>query len=265
MSELIEALVLGIVQGLTEFLPISSSGHIEIAKVLLNDDSMAEQGLLITIILHFATALATMFVFRKEILDIITRGIQKEGVEQRSFVLKIIISMVPAVLVGLLFEDLIETLFSRNLMLISAMLFVTGLLLLVADMKKQTILEVSYLKAFLIGIAQAIAIVPGISRSGATIASSILLDIDREKAAKFSFLMVIPLIFGKMAKEMLDGDLWINMPSMAYIIVGFLAAFIVGVLACIWMIDIVKKAKLKYFAAYCFVVSLTIFSYLTFV
>lgn len=261
MSELIEALVLGIVQGLSEFLPISSSGHIEIAKVLLRDDSVAEQSMLVTVVLHFATALATIFVFRKDILEIISLGLSKEGQEQRKFVFKIIISMLPAVIIGLVFEDFIESLFSRNLLLVGAMLLVTGVLLLIADLKKEAVKEISFSSAFIIGVSQAIAILPGISRSGATISTSILLGVDREKAARFSFLMVIPIIFGKMAKDLLAGDFVADMPSIPYLLVGFFAAFFVGIMACIWMIDIVKKTKLKYFAVYCFIVATILIIY----
>lgn len=259
MSELLEALLLGIVQGLTEFLPVSSSGHIEIAKVLLNDDSLAEQGMLVTVMLHFATALATMVVFRKDILDLIFKSLSANGATQRKYILYIIVSMVPAVFVGLFFEDLIEQLFNRNLLLIGLMLLITAVLLFFADKQRKLTGEISIGKATIIGIAQAIAIMPGISRSGATIASSILLGVERERAARFSFLMVIPLIFGKMAKEVLDGDFASNAPSMLYMIVGFSAAFIVGMLACIWMIEIVKRAQLKYFAYYCCIVAMAIF------
>ena len=186
-------------------MPVSSSGHLEIAKFLMNDDSVAEQGLLMTVVLHFATALSTLVIFRKDVMEIV-RGVFKfEMNDHVLFCLKILISMVPAATVGVLFDEQIEALFDKRIVLVGFMLVVTGVLLFFADRAKNTDKPVSYLNALIIGISQAIAILPGISRSGATISTSVLLGIDREKAARFSFLMVVPLIFGKMAKDILDG------------------------------------------------------------
>lgn len=162
--------------------------------------------------------------------------------------------MLPAVFVGLVFEDFIENLFSGNILLVSAMLILTGLLLFLADKAKNTEKSVSYLHALIIGISQAIAILPGISRSGATISTSVLLGIDRSKAARFSFLMVVPLIIGKISKDLLDGTLLAQEDSFLVLGIGFIAAFIAGLFACTWMIALVKRSKLKYFAFYCFVV-----------
>jgi len=254
MGDIINAIILGIIQGLTEFLPVSSSGHLEIGKYLLGDNSMPDESMLMTVILHGATALSTMVVFRKEVMEIIKGLFQFKMNAETMFSLKIILSMIPAVFVGLFFEDLIETLFSRNLTLIGLMLFVTGALLFLADRAKNTEKEVSFSNALIIGIAQAIAILPGISRSGATISTSVLLGIDRTRAAKFSFLMVVPLIFGKMAKDIMDGALSapaVNIPALS---AGFVAAFFTGIIACVWMIALVKKSKLSYFAIYCFIV-----------
>lgn len=261
MSELFEALILGIVQGLTEFLPVSSSGHLEIFKVLLNNDSLAEQSMFTTVLLHFATALSTMVIFRKDILQIIKGLFSAEYNEEKKFSLYIIISMVPAIIVGLLWEDIIETLFNRNLLLVGLMLLITSALLFLADRNYGESKKLNGVSAFGIGLAQAIAILPGISRSGATISTALMMGLKREEAARLSFLMVIPLIFGKIAKDLLDGSFLDNMPSMSYSIIGFLAAFFTGLLACKWMIALVKKAGLKYFGIYCIVVAVIILIY----
>ena len=249
----LEAIILGIVQGLTEFLPVSSSGHIELAKALLGI-SKQEQNLLMTIILHAATALSTIFVFRKDIKEIIRGLCQFKWNNEFQFSLKVILSMIPATIVGLLFENEIELLFSGEILLVGCMLIVTGLLLFLADKAKNTNQNVNFFHAFIIGVSQAIAILPGISRSGATISTSVLLRIDREKAARFSFLMVVPLILGKMGKDIISGDILIESATLMPLISGFTAAFITGLFACKWMIRLVKKSKLKYFSFYCFLV-----------
>ena len=249
---LLEAIILGIVQGLTEFLPVSSSGHIEIAKVLLG--SSQEQSLLMTIVLHAATALSTIFVFREDIKEIIRGLLQFTWNKEFQFSLKVILSMVPATLIGLFFENEIELLFSGEILLVGCMLLVTGLLLFLADKAKNTNQNVNFFHALIIGVSQAIAILPGVSRSGATISTSVLLGIDREKAARFSFLMVVPLILGKMGKDIISGDILIESATLMPLITGFTAAFITGLFACKWMIQLVKKSKLKYFSFYCFLV-----------
>ncbi len=250
---LIEAIILGIVQGLTEFLPVSSSGHIEIAKSLLGI-SKQEQNLLMTIVLHAATALSTIFIFREDIKEIIRGLLQFKWNKEFQFSLKVILSMVPATIVGLLFENEIELLFSGEILLVGCMLLVTGLLLFLADKAKNTNQNVNFFHALIIGVAQAIAILPGVSRSGATISTSVLLGIDREKAARFSFLMVVPLILGKMGKDIISGDILIESTTLMPLVIGFMAAFITGLFACKWMIQLVKKSKLKYFSFYCFLV-----------
>ncbi len=249
-----EALILGIIQGLTEFLPISSSGHLEIGKYLLGGSEIPEESLLFTILVHGATALSTIVVFRKDIAEIFRGLLKFNNNEEFQFSLKIILSMIPAVFVGLVFEDFIENLFSGNILLVGAMLILTGLLLFLADKAKNTEKPVSYMSAIIIGIAQAIAILPGISRSGATISTSVLLGIDRSKAARFSFLMVVPLILGKISKDVLDGTLMAQQDSFLVLGIAFIAAFIAGIFACTWMIALVKRSKLKYFAYYCFLV-----------
>jgi undecaprenyl-diphosphatase len=249
-----EALILGIIQGLTEFLPVSSSGHLELGKVLLGDESLPEESLLFTVVVHAATALSTVVVFRKDILEILKGLFQFKWNEESQFSVKIIVSMLPATVIGILFNDQIEALFNRQILLVGAMLVLTGLLLFLADRAKRSEKTVGFGHAFIIGISQAIAILPGISRSGATISTSVLLGIDREKAARFSFLMVVPLILGKIAKDLMDGNISSELTNVMPLAVGFTAAFISGLVACTWMISLVKKSQLRYFSYYCFVV-----------
>ncbi|MCK5781170.1 MAG: undecaprenyl-diphosphate phosphatase [Flavobacteriales bacterium] len=252
--EIFEAIILGLIQGLTEFLPVSSSGHLEIAKAILGDSMVPEESMLMTVVLHGATALSTIVIFRKEILEILKGFFQFTWNEEFQFSMKIVLSMIPAAIVGVFFNDQIEALFDGNLILVGAMLLVTGLLLLLADKAKVTDKSVTFKSAFIIGISQAIAILPGISRSGATISTSVMLGVDKEKSARFSFLMVVPLILGKISKDLLSGDITIHSGSALPMSVGFVVAFITGLFACTWMISLVKKSKLSWFAIYCFVV-----------
>lgn len=260
MFELLKALVLGIIQGLTEFLPVSSSGHLELAKWIMQDDSLAAESMLMTVTLHAATALATIVVFRKDVLEIIQDLLKFKWNDGTKFTALIILSMIPAAVVGVLFDDALEALFDRQIVLVAIMLLVTGGLLFLADRAKNTQKEVGWQDAILVGIAQAIAILPGISRSGATISTSVLLGIDREKAARFSFLMVVPLILGKMAKDLLDGE-FTGTASLPELGIGFAAAFLTGILACLWMIKLVKKAELRWFAYYCFAVAFLVLAW----
>lgn len=248
--------ILGITQGLTEFLPVSSSGHLELGKAILGDDSLPKESLLLTVILHFATALSTIVIFRKDILEILKGLFSFKWNEETKFSLKIVISMIPAALVGYFFESEMEMLFGENLLLVGFMLIITALLLWLTDKAKATQKSVSYSNSLVIGVAQAIAILPGISRSGSTIATSVLLGNDKAKAARFSFLMVIPLILGKITKDITGGEISLEHANMLIYSVGFITAFISGLFACTWMISIVKKSKLRYFAVYCFVVGI---------
>ena len=250
----LETLILGIVQGLTEFLPVSSSGHLELVKAIFGSDYEHQQGLLVTITLHAATAFSTIFVFRKDIVMILSDLLLFKRGESLNFSLKIILSMIPAVIIGLFFEDFIASLFVGKIALVAVMLMITGLLLFLADRVNENNKELNYSNTFYIGVIQAIAILPGISRIGATIALAVLLKIDRNKAARFSFLMVIPLILGSMAKSVMDGDLSLDSTSLLPLLVGFVSAFITGVFACRWMVTLVKKSQLKYFSFYCFAV-----------
>ena len=250
----LETLILGIVQGLTEFLPVSSSGHLELVKAIFGSDYEQQQGLLVTITLHAATAFSTIFVFRKDIVMILSDLLRFKRGESLNFSLKIILSMIPAVIIGLFFEDFIASLFVGKIALVAVMLMITALLLFLADRVNENNKELNYSNTFYIGVIQAIAILPGISRSGATIALAVLLKIDRNKAARFSFLMVIPLILGSMAKSVMDGDLSQDSTALIPLLVGFVSAFITGVFACRWMVTLVKKSQLKYFSFYCFAV-----------
>lgn len=254
--DILDAIILGVIQGFTEFLPVSSSGHLELGKAILGDNSIPEESLLFTVILHFATALSTIVVFRKDIVEISTSLLQFSWNEDTQFVSKIVISMLPAVVVGLLFEKELESFFGGNIAFVGSMLLVTALLLWLADRPKNTSKPVTFKNALIIGIAQAIAMLPGISRSGATISSSVLLGNDKSKAARFSFLMVIPLIFGKIAKDILGGEITTEATNFTTLGIGFIAAFSSGLIACTWMIKLVKKSKLSYFSVYCVVLGL---------
>lgn len=254
---IIESVILGIIQGLTEFLPVSSSGHLEIGSVLLGVKS--KDNLLFSIVVHGATALSTILVFRKDIFVIITDLLKFEWNESVEFSLKILISIIPVGIVGVLFEDQIEAFFGGRVMLVGAMLMLTGVLLSFTFFKGKNTGEISYIKALLIGMSQAIAIMPGISRSGATISTALILGVDKEKATRFSFLMVLIPIVGAMllkVKDVIDEPSLASDISAISLLAGFIAAFLSGLLACNWMIRIVKKGKLIYFAIYCFIVGL---------
>ena len=223
---------------------------------MLGDISVSEDSLIFTVVLHFATALSTIIVFRKDILIIISQLIKFDWNEDTQFIVKIIISILPAGFIGLLFEEELESLFGDNIAFVGGMLLVTALLLILADRAKETNKKVGFWDAFVIGVSQAVAVLPGISRSGATISTAVILGNDKSKAARFSFLMVIPLIFGKIIKDLISGELSYASANFASLSAGFIAAFIAGLFACKLMIKIVKNSQLKYFAYYCFVLGL---------
>ncbi len=252
----IEAIALGIIQGLTEFLPVSSSGHLELGKAIIGDKNLPEESLLFTVVLHAATALSTIVIFRKDLRNILSGLLRLNWNEETQFSFKILFSMLPAAFIGVFFENEMETFFGGAVVLVGFMLIITALLLWLADKAKNTNKNVSYSNAVVIGIAQALAILPGISRSGATISTSVLLGNDKTKAARFSFLMVVPLIIGKIIKDLIDGDISTEMSSPSTLILGFIAAFISGLVACTWMIKLVRKSKLSYFAIYCLAVGI---------
>ena len=254
MNEL-QALILGILQGLTEFLPVSSSGHLEIGHSILGIHS--ENNLLFAVVVHCATVLSTIVVFKKDILDLLKGLFSKEWNESKSYIAKILISAIPVVFIGLLFQDKIEQLYQSQLKMVGAMLLVTAFLLFITRFVKGKGKKVSYLHSTIIGLAQAFAVLPGVSRSGATIAMGLLLGVDKEKMARFSFLMVLIPIIGAFSMDLLKEDFsQTNGIGTIPLTIGFLAAFISGLFACKWMIGIVKKGKLIYFAIYCFIIGL---------
>lgn len=268
MSEL-ESLILGIIQGLTEFLPVSSSGHIELGKALLNDPNaqalLANENLLFSVVVHAATALSTVVVYRNDIGAIILDLFKFKWNDNTRFTAKILLSMLPVMFVGLLFKDDLEALFTGNITLVGCMLIITGLLLSFTHYAKERYGKVTFPKALIIGVAQAIAVLPGISRSGATISTGIITGVERSKAARFSFLMVLIPIFGMTALELKDylelsSSSTESHLSTSALIIGFIAAFTSGLLACNWMIKLVRRGKLIYFAYYCFIVGLVAIS-----
>lgn len=254
---IIEALILGIIQGLTEFLPVSSSGHLELGKQLLG--VTATDNLTFTVVVHGATVLSTIVVFRKTLLRLITGVLALKWNEETQYVAKIAVSMIPIAFVGFLFKDQVEAIFNSTaiLMIVGGCLLFTALLLGFTYYKKAGDKDISFGQAFIIGVAQTIAVLPGVSRSGSTIATALLLGNKREEAARFSFLMVLVPILGENVLSLLKTD-YSQVGSIAAwpLIVGFIAAFIAGLAACQWMINIVKKGKLIWFAIYCAVVGL---------
>ncbi len=247
----LEALILGIVQGLTEFLPVSSSGHLEMGSVLMGLN--ATDNLLFAITVHFATALATLAAYRADVSSLVRGLFEVKENESWRFAIAIFISMVPVGIVGLFFQDEIEQFFTGNMLLVGAMLLVTAVLLTFSHFAKAGERDVTPKRALIIGLAQAVAILPGISRSGATISTALLLGIDRAKAARFSFLMVIFPIMGAALLKLKD---YMEAPqastiSTASLVVGFAAAFIFGFFACRWMVKLVTRGGLIFFAVYC--------------
>lgn len=251
-----EALILGIIQGLTEFLPVSSSGHLEIGKALFGISG--SENLNFSIVVHGATVLSTILVLRHEILKLLTGLFKFRMNEETIYVLKIAISMIPVLLVGILFKDIIKTLFDGSAMwFIGAMLLVTALLLWLTTIIKPKEKPLTYWRALLIGVAQAIAVVPGISRSGATIATGLMLGTRKEEVAKFSFLMVLIPILGENFLDLMSGSFSNNASlSVSSLLIGFIAAFVTGWFACSFMLRIVKRGKLIWFAIYCTLVGI---------
>ena len=252
----IDVIILGVIQGLTEFLPVSSSGHLEITRELLNTNQLPSDNLLMTSVLHFATALSTILVFRKDIFNLIIGLFDKENKTSKSYVVKILIAIVPAGLVGFLLSDEIEFLFSGNMTLVGLMLIITGIVLFLTKILKTKNLKISKVHALIIGLSQAFAVIPGISRSGATICASLFLGNNKSEAAKFSFLIVIPVIFGAILKDVLSGDIFDNEIKISILIIGFISSFLTGVLACKIMLKIVANNNLIYFSSYCIVLGI---------
>lgn len=253
--EIFESIILGAVQGLTEFLPVSSSGHLQLAKALLGVE--LEENLAFDITLHAATVLSTIVVLWSEIWWLI-KGLFSRGMNsEKSYFLKLVLSMIPIGIVGLLLGDYIDAILSSQyvMLVVGGMLLLTSALLSFAYYARPRLKEdISYRDAFIIGVSQAVAAMPGLSRSGTTIATGILLGNKKSAVATFSFLMVLAPIMGQALLDIVDGGFAIDGVSTASLIAGFISAFVVGCLACKYMINIVKKGKLIWFAAYCAVV-----------
>ncbi len=249
-----KAFVLGILQGLTEFLPVSSSGHLEIGKALLGIE--LKDNLTFDLIVHAGTVCSTILVFRKDISHLFSGLFRFTWNYETQYISKLILSAIPVVFVGLFFEGFIEKLFESNLLLVGCMLLVTAILLAFTHYAKPKEKNVSFFDAFIIGIAQTIAVLPGMSRSGATIATALLLKNKRENAARFSFLMVLLPILGKAALDIIQGKTVTEEITIIPVLTGFFASFLVGLFACRLMIRIVKQSKLIYFAFYCAVVAI---------
>ena len=254
--EWFEALILGLVQGMTEYLPVSSSGHLTIGSALFGSEG--EENLAFTVAVHVATVCSTLVILWKEI-DWILKGLFKfEMNPETKYTLNILVSMIPIGIVGVFFKDHVEAIFGSGLLVVGCMLLVTASLLAFSYYAKPRIKEnISMRDAFIIGLAQACAVLPGLSRSGSTIATGLLLGNKKENLAQFSFLMVIPPILGEALLDImkgLSGEEVMGDISTLSLVVGFLAAFVSGCIACKWMINIVKKGKLIYFAIYCAIV-----------
>ena len=255
-----QALILGLIQGLTEYLPVSSSGHLTIGANLFGLNG--EENLAFTVAVHVATVLSTCVILWKEIVWLFQDFFKFKWNEGTKYIVNILISMIPVAIVGFFFKDQVEAIFGSGLLVVGICLLITATLLAFSYFAKPRQKEnISPLHAFIIGIAQAVAVLPGLSRSGSTISTGLLLGNKKEKLAQFSFLMVIPPILGEAlldVKDMLEVGVETTMAGLptTSLIIGFIAAFVSGCLACKWMINIVKKGKLIWFAVYCAIVGL---------
>ena len=252
----IQAFLLGLVQGLTEFIPVSSSGHLELGNHLFHNTG--GENLIFTITVHAATVLSTLVVFRKEILGLLLNGLTFKHHEDTIYVSKLLLSAIPVAILGLFFRNEIESLFTGNLAVVGTCLLVTATLLIFAHFYKgKQIQKISWGHSLIIGLAQAVAVLPGLSRSGATISTGILLGNDRKEVARFSFLMVMIPVIGAVVLDFLTlkhkSEISIGILPL---FIGFITAFLSGWFACKWMISIVSRGKLIYFAIYCIIVGL---------
>lgn len=287
--EWFEAILLGLLQGLTEFLPVSSSGHLQIGKELLGIDNSGD--LVFEVVVHAATVLSTIVVFRKQIWGLLKSLFVKDGLfrsiahpskfnDGTDYVLKILLSMIPVFIVGMFFKDAVEGLFGSSIYVVAGALLVTAALLLLSDnagkifgrccrrckcaeadavSDKGRRNGISYWQAFVVGLGQAIAVIPGLSRSGTTIATGLLCGVKRDVVAQFSFLMVLIPILGEAFLEIVGGDMASSTVGALPLVLGFISAFVAGLFACKVMIALVKKTKLGWFALYCAVVAVLIF------
>lgn len=287
--EWFEAILLGLLQGLTEFLPVSSSGHLQIGKELLGIESSGD--LVFEVVVHAATVLSTIVVFRKQIWELLKSLFMKDGLfrsiahpskfnDGTDYVLKILLSMIPVFIVGMFFKDAVEGLFGSSIHVVAGALLVTAALLLLSDNANKIFGRccrrckcaeadavsdkgrrngISYWQAFVVGLGQAIAVIPGLSRSGTTIATGLLCGVKRDVVAQFSFLMVLIPILGEAFLEIVGGDMASSTVGALPLVLGFISAFVAGLFACKVMIALVKKTKLGWFALYCAVVAALIF------
>lgn len=266
--EWFEAVILGLVQGLTEFLPVSSSGHLEIGKEILGVQTTDD--LMFTTLVHAATVLSTIVVFRKQIWSLFKGLFQFKYNDQTDYVLKIALSIIPVMIVGLWFKDHVEALFG-SIQVVGYALMVTAVLLFLSDRvsrssssvikpsAKEARNGISYWQAFVVGLSQALAVIPGLSRSGTTISTGLICGVRREVIAQFSFLMVLIPIIGESFLELVGGEFTSSSIDALPLLLGFVSAFVSGLFACKVMIALVKKAKLGWFALYCLLAAASIF------
>jgi len=264
----IEALILGIVQGLTEFLPVSSSGHLIIGREMLGVHVDPGAETTFEVLVHCATVLSTIFVFREEIWKLLQGFFKFRMNDETHYIFKICVSMIPVLIVGLFFKNQVKAIFGEGVALVGLMLIATAILLsLTHFVKFKQRKDISYLDAFIIGVSQAVAVLPGLSRSGTTISTGLLLGNRKEDIARFSFLMVLVPILGETFLSVAGGDFSPKISGISHsaMIAGFLAAFFSGLFACKIMIAIVKRSKLIYFAGYCALVGIITLIYHFFV
>jgi undecaprenyl-diphosphatase len=250
----LEAIVLGLIQGLTEFLPVSSSGHLELGKYLFNMNP--ESNFYFSIAVHGATVLSTIVVLWKEIADLTKGFLRFRWNEETVYIVKMIISMIPTAIAGFFIKEIAENFFTGNMTSLGIQFIISAVLLLMTFVIKPKERPIGFVDSFVIGFAQAIAILPAISRSGATIATGIMLGNKKSDIAKFSFLMVLVPIIGANIIEMKSGDFSTEGTSFLIILTGFITAFVSGYFACKWMINLVKKGNLGWFAVYCIIVGI---------
>lgn len=255
--EWFQAIILGLLQGLTEFLPVSSSGHLVLGKELLGIEPT--DNVVFEVVVHAATVLSTLTILHKEIFALLAKLFQFKWNDDTQYICKILISMLPVFIVGMFFKDEVQAFFGEGILLVGIMLLVTALLLLLTRFVKfKQYKDVGYGSAFLIGVAQAIAVLPGLSRSGSTIATGLLCGVKKELVAQFSFLMVIVPILGECFLDLIGGDFSAAMSGIpvSSLLCGFVAAYLSGLVACRWMINLVKRANLAWFSIYCAVVGI---------
>ena len=248
-----EGIILGLIQGLTEFLPVSSSGHLAIAKALFGIET---HDLSFEIAVHAATVLSVIVVFWKDIIQLFKGLFKFKYNDETKYILMLIVSMIPVLIVGLFFKDKVEAIFGTGLIVVGCALLVTALLLAISQLYRPRRHHMSYKRAFMMGIAQAIAVIPGLSRSGATIATGLIFGAKREEVTKFSFLMVLVPILGEAFLDLVGGGFAASSVGVLPLLLGFITAFGSGLFACKVMIELVKKASLGWFAAYCTIVGM---------